>query len=419
MNKEQAEQCASKAAHAFREGDFAKSLRLFDKALRLYPDLGNSVLSLREKAYEAVHGTGGGKASGGSSSSQKSQTKQTSSSANNSSSRSRSPDARDSTPTRDYTPEQAAFAKKVVNGKDLYEVLGVSRDCSEDDVRRAYKKMALRLHPDKNSAPEAAPAFQRVAKAYETLSDPDKKAHYDRFGEEDGRTQSNVHRGFGSSGAGVQFSEGISPEDLFNMMFGGGFGPGFGNVGGTTFHFGGGRNIRMRRPMQRQRTHNVRREEQEESGGGLMQFLQLIPFFLFLIFTFFNFGGRSSNHDRIFSLDRSNQFSVVNNFRYGDRASDFVPYYVRQDVAARMNRDPMMRRRLEEEVQSELYNKFKRDCEIETTRYNILRTKAQRLREDSPEFRRLQQELAKAKPSCEKLNILLKTANAKSRARDW
>lgn len=420
VNKEQAEQCASKAASAFERGDFATSLRLFDKALRLYPDLGANVLALRKRAHEAVHGTASQKASGSSSSTQQSKAKQTASSTSNASSGTSSPHVSDSPPTRNYTPEQAAFAKKIMNAKDYYEVLGVNRDCSEDDVRRAYKKLALKLHPDKNSAPEAAPAFQRVAKGYETLSDPDKKAHYDRFGEEGERGYSNISRGYAQHGGGVQFSEGISPEDLFNMMFGGGFGGGFGHMGGTTFQFGG-RNVRMRRPAQQQRTrHNVRQEEAQESGSGLMQFLQLIPFFLFLIFTFFNFGGRSSSTDRVFSLERNSHYTTPRNFQFGSNPEHFVPYYVRQDLAGRLNRDSVLRERVEEEVQDEVYNMFKKNCEVETTKYNILRTKAARLNHESNEYKRLQKEMeTMPKASCDKLNILLRTMNAKSKRSGW
>ena len=66
---------------------------------------------------------------------------------------------------------------------DYYELLGVSRDASEADIKRAYRKLARQHHPDANpDDPEAEARFKEIAVAYETLSDPQRRAHYDRFG---------------------------------------------------------------------------------------------------------------------------------------------------------------------------------------------------------------------------------------------
>ena len=69
-------------------------------------------------------------------------------------------------------------------GKDYYAILGVSRDAAADDVKKAYRKMALKFHPDKNKAEDAEERFKEIAEAYEVLSDQDKRATYDQFGEE-------------------------------------------------------------------------------------------------------------------------------------------------------------------------------------------------------------------------------------------
>ena len=66
--------------------------------------------------------------------------------------------------------------------KDYYQVLGVDKGASEDDIKKAYRKAAMKYHPDKNpDNPEAETKFKEAAEAYETLSTPDKKSNYDRF----------------------------------------------------------------------------------------------------------------------------------------------------------------------------------------------------------------------------------------------
>ncbi|VDN98486.1 unnamed protein product [Rodentolepis nana] len=69
-------------------------------------------------------------------------------------------------------------------GIDYYKVLGISKGASEDDIKKAYRKMALKYHPDKNKSPNAEEKFKQVAEAYEVLSDPKKKEIYDTYGEE-------------------------------------------------------------------------------------------------------------------------------------------------------------------------------------------------------------------------------------------
>ena len=114
--------------------------------------------------------------------------------------------------------------------KDYYEVLGVDKSASADEIKKAYRKLAIKYHPDKNPGnKEAEEKFKEAAEAYSVLSDADKKAKYDQFG----------HAGV--DGAGPDFSGGFGNlndilNDLFGGAFGGGFGGGFGGFGG----FGGG-----------------------------------------------------------------------------------------------------------------------------------------------------------------------------------
>lgn len=108
--------------------------------------------------------------------------------------------------------------------KDYYEILGVSKDASDSDIKKAYRKLALKYHPDRNpDNPEAEDKFKELGEAYEILSDPDKKAAYDRYG------HSAFENGGMGSGGGGGFHD---PMDIFAQMFGG--------MGGFADMFGGG-----------------------------------------------------------------------------------------------------------------------------------------------------------------------------------
>ena len=121
--------------------------------------------------------------------------------------------------------------------RDYYEVLGVDKNASADDIKKAYRKMAIKYHPDKNPGDkEAEEKFKEAAEAYSVLSDADKKARYDQFG----------HAGV--EGAGPDFSGGFGNlNDILNDLFGGAFGGGFGGFSGFGGGFGGQRGQRQQR----------------------------------------------------------------------------------------------------------------------------------------------------------------------------
>ena len=73
------------------------------------------------------------------------------------------------------------LVERIKRAKDHYQVLGIDRSASDDDVKKAYRKLALKLHPDKNKTPGAEEAFKNVSKAFTVLSDPNKRESYDRY----------------------------------------------------------------------------------------------------------------------------------------------------------------------------------------------------------------------------------------------
>jgi molecular chaperone DnaJ len=115
--------------------------------------------------------------------------------------------------------------------RDYYEVLGVSRDASEADIKKAFRRLARQLHPDVNQHdPDAEEKFKEAAAAHEVLTDADRRATYDRYG----------HEGLRRGGQSPNFDGFGSVSDIFEAFFGSGGGGGFGSIFGSGFGGGGG-----------------------------------------------------------------------------------------------------------------------------------------------------------------------------------
>jgi DnaJ family protein A protein 2 len=110
-------------------------------------------------------------------------------------------------------------AKVAAKKEDFYTMLGVGRNATSEEIKKAYRTLAMKYHPDRNPDPVTQEKFKSITEAYTVLSDENKRRSYDQFGEE------GVNAGGGGMG-------GMTPEEIFAQMFGGGFGGGGGPGGG-------------------------------------------------------------------------------------------------------------------------------------------------------------------------------------------
>lgn len=109
--------------------------------------------------------------------------------------------------------------------KDYYQTLGLKKDATQDEIKREYRKLARKLHPDVNKSPEAEEKFKELGEAYEVLQDPEKRAAYDKFGSnwqagQDFKPPPNWDAGFEFSGGGFTQADSSQFSDFFESLFG-------------------------------------------------------------------------------------------------------------------------------------------------------------------------------------------------------
>lgn len=217
-------------------------------------------------------------------------------------------------PAAEFTVEDSAQVERIRHCKDYYEILQISKtEFTEALLKKKYRALALKLHPDKCRAPGATEAFKALGNAYDVLADPKRRDDYDRFGTEDQRsvrrTRHHQHSDFYEYDVNRGFEAEMSPEDIFEMFFGGAFpSSSMHRRGRAQYHF-------------RQEFHQQPHAREEPSL--LYQLLQILPILVILL------GGllvQFFASEPAYSLNRDNTYHVQ---RYTRELR--VPYYVKPD----------------------------------------------------------------------------------------
>ncbi|XP_066588928.1 dnaJ homolog subfamily B member 12 isoform X2 [Prorops nasuta] len=318
-NKDEAERCMEFAERYMREKKYEESEKFARKAQKLYPtkkgeDLIAKVIVLSKQ-------------------SQKTESEP--------SIRKRQNVSKDKTQTQatvDYTKEQLESVRRITKCKDYYEILMVTKEATDSDIKKAYKKLALQLHPDKNKAPGAAEAFKAIGNAVAILTDVEKRKQYDIYGPEEERMQ-NVHARQAHSHYNYTrgFEADITAEELFNMFFGGGFPQ---------------QEMFMRRTGGRwNRQQDAQAQHAHSQANGYTTFLQLLPVLLLILITMMSSFFIS---DPVYSLHSNTKYSVKR-----VTVDLKVPYYVKENFHREYQGSL---RRLENSVEEDYINNLRHAC---------------------------------------------------------
>lgn len=261
------------------------------------------------------------------------------------------------------TPEQRELVNHVLAAKSLWAVLGVEERAPGSAVKKAFRKLALRMHPDKNPAPRAKEAFQRVNHAFTVLNDADSRELYERTGDDGTEatrqpTQPNVvrRRGFARARGGMGHEADF--DDFVREAFFGGFAPG-GN--GFEFRFGRGADPRGRAGQH----HHAQAEAEEgqEETPQIAKLLQFLPLLLMLVLAIGAFPS-SMRSEPSFSFVPSIHLNKEMHTKSSGVVGN-VRYYVKPDTWQTLHQSYVERSRFEAQVQQSRFNDLRQACSDE------------------------------------------------------
>ncbi|OVA02645.1 DnaJ domain [Macleaya cordata] len=243
---------------------------------------------------------------------------------------------------RSYTEEHVQLIREIRKNKDYYSILGVEKTSSVEEIRRAYKKLSLKVHPDKNQAPGSEEAFKKVCKAFKCLSEEESRRQYDQTGlvdEFEYNQQHNIRRRRRRTTHDM-FNDEFDPDEIFRSFF------------GQAEMFRTAHVYRTRAPT------SQHRENVHDRGFNFMVLLQILPFLIIFLLAYLPFS------DPDYSLQKNHSYQTPKvTEKYG------IEYYVKSpDFDKYYPPGTSFRANLEENVVKEYKNVLGRYCHVELQR---------------------------------------------------
>lgn len=389
-NRDDARRCLQLSKDALSAGYVSKASRLLDKSRRMFP------LPSEQDPLAAAITLAKSKTSSSSA-------RPSSTSSTTSPSQTRVPRQPDSKPTppRPATPDMVAAVRAVRQADDdHYAVLGLSRDADGAAVKRAYRKLALKLHPDRNFASGADDAFKRISRAFMTLSDTHKRAHYDAVGTDEPEAPSptsNFPPGFNlrrrrnaSTHGNMDFEDfvrmrggAVSPDELFEFIFANAAG----GPGVHMFSSGSAGGGRTRRARSRGPTSSSD-DDEEQQAEEVSLWQRVKPLLWMAIFVILTNVLSTESARPSFSLRPGGQFVE----KYATRNG--VTFFIPRGGDGRNSR-------LWRTVDRAALDEFRFLCEQENEREALLRAQTKRWLIGEEMRKKYRRELEKfRKPSC-------------------
>lgn len=317
-----------------------------------------------------------------------------------------------------YSKDQETIVLKVLSYKphQYYEILSVEKTANDSDIKKSYRKLAVKLHPDKNPHPRSSEAFKYLNKAWGVLSDPSKKKIFDQTGSDPEARFASQSSASGMGGMGGMrgspfastsgFESGFE-EDIFNLFFGGNRhasgGPtfSFGNNGFAFQSFGGGEHpffASNTRARQQQQQRQRRQQQQTEEPAYITTIKQFLPIILFILVPLFSaLFSESSVPDYSF-----NPTPAYNTERLTPTYK--IPFYVAKDFTEKKKLTGRQLKNFDYKVEN-IYVQDKRSkCSKEQIRKNELMEDAQGW--FSIDYEKLRKADAMPMPNCQALRQL-------------
>lgn len=266
------------------------------------------------------------------------------------------PPARGEEKERNYTEENVKLIREIKGKSDYYAILGLEKSCSVEEIRKAYRKLSLKVHPDKNKAPGSEDAFKKVSKAFKCLSDDGSRRQYDQNGLVDEFDYNNQHnssfrrrrrRTTSPYGHDI-FEDEFDPDEIFRAFFG------QPDVFGRRTHVfrtrgGGGGGMG---------SHHQRHEFQGGGGHNLMLLIQILPFLIILLLAYLPFSEPD------YSLHKNYSYQIPKTTeQYG------VHFFVKsQKFDASYPPGSPARAAIEDSVIKDYRSMLRRYCQVEVQR---------------------------------------------------